>query len=140
LNLSAVRGALADALENVANDQGVQVSAYALAQPTPPGLQIIPPGVQYDQAMHRGLDTWIFIVQGFVALTTDVGSQVTLDQMCAPSGPGSVKAALEADKTLGGVVQDLHVLEQSPGRVADYAGVSPMLLVEWRVQIYALGS
>ena len=137
MNLSAVRGDMAAALEGI---EGVQVSPYALAQPTPPGIQIIPPGVTYDLAMHRGYDDWLFVVQGFVALTTDVGSQVLLDQMCAPAGVSSIKAALELDRTLGGIVQDLHVLDQSPGRVADYAGVSPMLLVEWRVKVIALGS
>ena len=119
----------------------VQVNAYALSQPTPPGLQILPPGVQYDQAMHRGLDEWVFIVQGFVAFSTDIGSQVLLDQMCAPTGSNSVKAALEADKTLGGVVQSLHVLEQTPGSVVTQTNIgSQMLLVEWRVQVLALGS
>lgn len=118
----------------------VQVNPYALAQPTPPGIQILPGAVQYDQAFGRGLDEWTFTVQGFVALTSDIGSQVVLDAMSAPSGSGSVKAALEADKTLGGLVQSLHVTEQTAGRVVDIPGSgSPMLLVEWRVQVLGLG-
>ena len=138
MNVAAVRTAMATALSVIPD---VQVNAYALSQPTPPGLQILPPGVQYDRAMHRGLDEWVFIVQGFVAFTTDTGSQVSLDLMCAPSGASSVKAALEADKTLGGVVQSCHVLEQTPGSVVQQTNIgSQMLLVEWRVQVLALGS
>ena len=110
----------------------VQVNAYALAQPTPPGIQILPPAVEYDSAFHRGIDEWTFTVQGFVSLTSDIGSQQVLDGLCAPSGSSSVKAALEADNTLGGVVQSLRVVEQSPGRVVDVpGGGSPVLLVEW---------
>ena len=121
--------------------QDVQVNAYALAQPTPPGIQILPPAVTYDQAMHRGMDTWVFIVQGFVAMTTDIGSQVLLDQMCAPTGASSVKHALESDVTLGGDVFSVHVLNQSPGRVVDFAnGTSPMMLVEWQVEVRATGN
>lgn len=129
---------MADAL-SVIDD--VQVNPYALAQPTPPGLQILPPGTEYDSSFHRGLDEWTFTVQGFVALTSDIGSQILLDEMCAPAGATSVKAALEADVTLGGSVQSLHVQEQTAGRVIDAAGGgSPMLLVEWRVQVFGLGN
>jgi hypothetical protein len=90
--------------------------------------------------MGRGLDEWTFVIQGFVSLNSDVGSQVLLDQMCAPSGSGSVKAALEADKTLGGVVQSLHVVSQSAGRVVETGAGSPMLLVEWQVQLLSKGT
>src|SRR5262245_54193773 len=120
-----------------------------MAQPTPPGLQILPPSVTYDRTMQgsaaavsrHALDEWMFVVQGFVALTTDLGSQVTLDEMCAPSGTRSVKAALETDRTLGGLVSDLHVRGQSPGALVQFPnGGSPMLLVEWQVQVLAKGS
>jgi hypothetical protein len=114
-----------------------------LAQPTPPGIQIIPPGVVYDYSMgslSSGLNEWLFIIQGFVALTSDIGAQKVLDEMCAPSGNSSVKALLEADKSLGGVVETLRVTEQTPGRQVDPGSGNPMLLVEWRVMIHAKGA
>ena len=119
---------------------GVQVNPYALAQPTPPGLQILSGGNDYDQAMVRGLDRWTFVIQGFVALNADIGSQVVLDQLCLPSGSKSVKAALEADRTLSVNVESLHVLSQSPARVVETGSGNPMLLVEWTVQILAKGT
>lgn len=138
MNVATVRTAMAAALGSISD---VQVNPYALSQPTPPGLQILPPGVQYDRAMHRGLDEWTFMVQGFVAFSTDIGSQVLLDQMCQPSGSRSVKAALEADPTLGGAVGSLHVIEQSPGSVVQLPNTgSQMLLVEWKVQVMASAS
>ena len=138
MQVSGLRSALQTALSTIPD---VQVNAYALSQPTPPGLQILPPGVVYDKAMHRGLDEWTVMVQGFVSFSTDVGSQVLLDQLCASTGSNSVKAALEADRTLGGVVETLHVLEQSPGSVVSLPNTSgQMLLVEWKVQVLARGS
>src|SRR5262249_29888714 len=135
LNVSQLRQGIASNLSIIPD---VQISAYALSQPTPPGLQILPPGVQYDRAMHRGLDEWTVIVQGFVSFTSDTGSQVLLDQLCAPNGALSVKAALERDITLAGAVYSVHVLEQSPGSLVSNEG-SPMLLVEWKTQVYATG-
>lgn len=135
-DLASIRKALATALQSIDN---VQVNAYALSQPTPPGLQVIPPGIAYDKAMHRGLDLWTFIVQGFVSFTNDIGSQQLLDQLCATSGANSVKRAIESDRSLGGVVQQATVIEQTPGRMVEQANGNPLLLVEWRVEIYATG-
>lgn len=135
MNIGTVRAAMVSAL-NAGVTANVQINAYALASPTPPGLQIIPPAVNYDLAMNRGLDEWTFVVQGFVAFTTDIGAQKLLDTLCNP-GAGSVKAALETDRTLGGAVQSLRVTNQSPGRMVEQAGGSPLLMVEWQVQILA---
>ena len=133
MNVSAVRQALADRLATI---EAVQVNPYALSQPTPPGFQILPPGRTYDFAMGgaNGLSEWTFVVQAFVNFGSDVGAQVLLDEMIT-DGATSVKALLEADKTLGGLVQTLRVLESSPGRMVELPSGNPMLLVEWRVQI-----
>lgn len=117
----------------------VNVSPYASSQPVAPGIQILPPGVDYDYTYQRGLDEWTFVVQGFVALNEDVSTQQLLDQLCAATGPDSVKGALEADKTLGGSCNTLRVISQSPGVQVNPGGSGPMLLVEWRVMVYANG-
>ena len=140
MNVATVRAAMATALDTIPN---VQVNAYVQAQPNPPGIQIIPPGCVYDYSMgatNQGLSNWTFVVQGFVALNTDIGAQKTLDLMCNPSGPSSVKAALEADLTLGGTVEKLRVTEHSPGRQVEQVPGNPLLLVEWRVLVYAKGA
>ena len=135
MNIATVRAAMAAAMDGATS--GVQVNAYALAQPTPPGIQILSGGVEYDRAFARGLDEWTFTVQAFVALNADIGPQKLLDTLCAPTGAGSVKAALEADRTLGGAVQTLRVLNQSPARQATRPDGSSMLLVEFSVQVLA---
>ena len=137
MNVGTVREAIATALQPIAE---VEVNSYVLAQPNPPGLQVLPPGVDYDRAMARGLDEWTFVIQGFVALTQDVASQMLLDELCAPSGANSVKVRLEADPTLGGLVQSVRVMNQTPGIMVDRGSGGPMLLVEWRVQVFARGT
>lgn len=131
---------MADALRTIPD---VEVNPYAAVQPNPPGIQIIPPACLYDYsmgAMIQGLNEWTFIVQGFVALNSDIGAQRTLDLLCNPSGVSSVKAALEADTTLGGTVEKLRVTEHSPGRQVEPVAGNPLLLVEWRVLVYAKGA
>jgi hypothetical protein len=136
MNIGAVRQAIASALAPI---PGVQINPYALANPTPPGIQILPPSVAYDFAMSGGVDEWTFVIQGFVSLSSDIGTQKKLDALCAPTGATSVKTLLEADKTLGGRVHALRVVSQDPGKVVERGGGNPMLLVEWRVQIFANG-
>lgn len=140
MNIGAVRQAIATVLDAIPN---VNVSAYVLAQPTPPGIQIPPPAPIYDYTMgatNQGLSEWMFVIQGFVALNSDVAAQKVLDTLCAPSGAGSVKALLEADKTLGGLVESLRVMDQSPGRQVEQPPGNPLLLVEWHVQVLAKGA
>ena len=52
-----------------------------------------------------------------------------------------MKRRLEVEKTLGGLVEDLRVTEQTPARMVETtAGGNPMLLVEWLVTIYGRGT
>jgi hypothetical protein len=135
VNVNAVRQAMADALAHPA----MQVNAYAHSQPTPPGVQILPPSVVYDRTLGRGHDDWTFVIQGFVS-GSDRGSQRLLDELIDTQGTFSVKNRLEADKTLGGLVEDMRVVAQSPARMVEMPGGNPMLLVEWSVLIYGRGA
>lgn len=116
----------------------LQVMPYALSNPSPPAAYIFPAETQYDQTFNRGTDLWTFTVQIVVSAQVDTGSQIQLDAFLAPSGSGSVKTAIEADKTLGGVVQTLHVSSVSGYRF--YGTEPPVLGAEWTVDIYAPGS
>ncbi len=135
MNVNAVRHALAEALAHPA----MSVNAYAQANPTPPGLQILPPTVEFDKTMDRGHDEWTFTVQGFVS-GSDRASQRLLDEFIDTQGEFGVKPRLEADKGLGGLVENLRVTAQTPARMVEtQAGGNPMLLVEWQVLIYGRG-
>src|SRR6187551_2451651 len=70
--------------------------------------------ILYDSTYGRGTDRLSFIVRGVVGTVDSVGSQRLLCQWVAGTGTSSVKTALEADATLGSLVDDL--------RVTDYGG------------------
>lgn len=135
-SITAIRAAMASVLSPIE----ANVSDYASANPTPPAIQIVPPAVEYDRAMHRGVDEWTFIIQAMVAFTEEASSQQLLDEVCLPSGSTSIKALLEADTTLGGTCLNLRVLRQSEGKQFVTPGGSPMLVVEFTVQVFAGGS
>ena len=135
--LAELRAGLATNLGTIAD---VQVSAYMLGNPTPPTIHLLPEEITYDGAMGRGMDTWTITVQAFVGLVSDVGAQKRLDQMLAPTGATSVKAAVEADRTLGGKCSDLRVVSASGYKVYALAGQQGAVLgCEWTVQIIAIG-
>jgi hypothetical protein len=140
-DLSVIRSGLVTNLNAIPN---VQISGYRLANPTPPGIHVFPGAgsqdITYDLAMHRGLDRVPFTVQAFVGATTDQGAQKLLDKFINPTGTQSVKTAVEADRTLSGAVQDLHVTSCTGDRIYVTEGRTPLLGAEWVVEILALGA
>lgn len=128
MDIGAVRAALADKLAGIE----AEVNAYARPNPTPPGVQILPPSVEYDYT--SSYDLWTFTVQLFVSYSEDVSAQMLLDELCAPSG---IKALLEADKTLNATVDAVRVERQSAAVQVQSQQGQPMLAVEFSVQVYA---
>lgn len=137
-SLAAIREALAAALRTI---DDLQVSAYMLANPTTPSAHVVPGGsagdIEYHQAFGDGVESWPITVQVFVALSSDIGSQINLDEYIASSGARSVKAAIEADPTLGGAVHDLIVLSCSGYRTFVFEGRPPLLGAEFHIRIQA---
>lgn len=139
-SLAAVRAGLAAAIKAQFGPD-VQCSGYLLVSATPPCFDVLLQSVTYDEAMNRGLDELTLTVRGVVQNTSDIGGQKNLDEWCVSSGPTSVKAALEADRTLGGVCQTLKVTElgayqkftSTTGSGADY------LAADWTVVVYGSG-
>ena len=132
-DITPIRIALANALKVI---PGLQVSPYLMANATPPCAQVTRGPVIYDLTMQDGLQRPNFTIIVYVALVSDLGSQKLLDRYLAATGSLSVKAALEADTTLGGLVQDLHVTgatgEQPYAR--DQGG--PVLGSDWAVEVW----
>lgn len=124
---------------NLATVTATQISSYQLSNPTLPALAVFPAGVEYNQAFNRGVEKWTFTVQALVAYTSDVDGQQLLDAYLAPSGSTSVRAAIESDRTLGGVVHALEVTRAS-GYVLYADAQPPVLGAEWTVDIYASGA
>jgi len=121
---------------NLSTISGVQVSAWMLASPTPPAIHVVPPAIDYHQAMQDRFSELTSTVQAFVALASDIGSQKRLAQMRAPSGTGSVKAAIEADQTLGGIVKGLIVRSSAEPQVLTLDGGRQLLVSDFEVAVW----
>ena len=106
-DIAAIRQGIADNIS--AAITGFQVSAYVLANPTPPCIYVMPGETEYDIAMGNGADRLNFIIRIMVPANGDIAQQRMLDLMCASTGAQSVKAAVEADDSLGGSVADCQV-------------------------------
>lgn len=127
-----IRTALAAALSAEFSSDW-NISPYLLASPNPPQIEIVSGPVDYDLAMGRGLDLIRYIVRALVQHGSDLSGQVNLDSLLDGSSASGMKAVLEADKTLGGVVEDLRVTEASELKVypqGDFIGI------EWIVELY----
>lgn len=113
--IAQIRTALASALNTGVSN--VQVSAYQLANPVAPGLQIGLGQSSFTQSMRGASGTGHmereFIVEAFVPMSTDVSAQKALDTLNDMVASGSVNAAIELDPTLGGVVHHAVVTESS---------------------------
>lgn len=133
-DLGTIREAIAAALEPVGQD--VQVSAYLLATPTPPTIQVLPGPQDYDQAFARGLDRRTFTIQGFVPVNESDETQKLLDELMAPTGPRSVKTLIEADQTLGGAIGGLQVTSDSGYTMQQHPSGFWTLLCEWTVVVW----
>lgn len=107
---AAIRTALATALRTVVDDAGAQLEASPFAPDAldPPWAY---PGQmvgEYDQTMG-GLSGLTVTVKVMTSRAEDQRGQELLDAFLADAGPTSIKAAIEADPTLGGECADLHV-------------------------------
>ncbi len=138
-SLAAIRAGLVTNLNTLkATYQDMQISAYILSNPTPPVIWVKPtPGAvtEYHQAMMNGQETWSLTVQAFVASGGDITAQMVLDELLATTGAHSVKAAIEADKTLGGATDDLIVRRCISYQEYQRVDGSMALGAEWIVEI-----
>lgn len=131
--VTEIRQALADAITTAFPD--FQVSAYMLGNPVPPCFDVVPDGTTYHMAMADGAQELSFLVRAMVGDTSDIGAQQLLDRMSDSSGSASVKAAIEEDRTLGGVCDSLQVTLLSGYKTYVFEGRSPLLGVDWTVEV-----
>ena len=91
--------------------------------------------ITYNGAMRGGLITNVFTVSVVVGRSAERTAQTALDGYLSYEGATSVRAALEADLTLGGVVSNLLV--ESAGNIATMDGNDAVyLMVDFRVVVY----
>ena len=103
---------------------------------TPPMAVVSPSSIEYDLNAKNGVSRYLFTVTVFVVKADDRAAQLRVDPFVAPTGTGSIKAALEADRTLGGVVNTLRVTDVNNYSSADANDVL-YLAVDFQVEVFA---
>ncbi|GGK32144.1 hypothetical protein GCM10010124_26170 [Pilimelia terevasa] len=115
---------------------GLRVSDIAPDQINPPAAVVGVPAVPaYHATMGRGRFQLAPTVTVLVSAGLDRVGQHKLAGYANPTGALSVVAAVEADKTLGGVVDDCHVVGFRPlgleeiGLIGYYGGVFELRVI-----------
>jgi hypothetical protein len=93
VDIAAVRLALAAAADTIA---GLNCYSYHPNDIVEPAFIVWDVEIDFDQAMHRGMDEARFTCAVLVATSDDKAGQANLDAYLAGSGASSIKAALEA--------------------------------------------
>ena len=130
--LSDIRTAMGTALSTVPN---LRVRELLPAMVTPMAV-VAPTSIEYDLNAQNGLHRYLFTVTVFVVKADDRAAQLKVDPFVAPSGSGSVKGALETDRTLGGVVNTLRVTNVNNYSSEDANDVL-YLAVDFEVEVWA---
>jgi hypothetical protein len=110
VTVGALRAGLAT---NLATITGLRANAIQPDNPIPPQAIIFPTSITFDRTFKRGLDEYAFTITLIAGRQDARNGQAIMDGYCAPTGSGSIKTAIESDKTLGGACQTLRVTELS---------------------------
>jgi len=105
-SVSELRQGLATRLATIPN---LRVSDVMVDAPRPPQAVIAPLRLDYDLNARRGADEYQFVVTLIVGRADSRTAQNSLDAFIV--GENSVKAAIEADRTLGGKANTCRVTE-----------------------------
>lgn len=132
--LTAIMGGLRDRLATIS---GLRASDVSPGQINPPAAIVGVPSVpEYRSTMGRG----VFTVEATVTVLVSAGAptdqaQRDLATYADVTGVNSIPTAIEADRTLGGVVADCVVTAFRPlgleevGAIGYYGGVFTVLVV-----------
>jgi hypothetical protein len=114
-DLTAIRAGIAANIKAVFPES--TCTGYLLQSPNSPAFEVEFAGKTYDLAMGRGIDEWKFTIRGLASSAIlDEQAQKKLDEWLDSTGATSLKAAVEADKTLGGSVSHSQIVSVGPVR------------------------
>jgi hypothetical protein len=112
INISGVREALGNNLMTIT---GMRVYDTIPDIVTPPCAVVGQLDFTFDINNARGLDQASVDVFVIVQRISERSGQDKLDNFLAGSGNGSIKTAIESDRTLGGLVDTLRVISAESG-------------------------
>jgi hypothetical protein len=130
--ISDLRSALANNLKTIS---GLRVVETLPDVVNPPMAMIGLSKVAYNKQNNRSMAEYTFTVTVVVGRVSERVAQQSLDRLVAP-GSGSVKFAIESDRTLGGFAFDVFVAELSAYGSINVNGID-YLSAEFSVQVFA---
>jgi hypothetical protein len=107
-SLVDLRDGLATAMSSIT---GLRTSSTVPDNPRPPIAVVMPDRIVYDLNARRGADTFYFTIILLVGRADDRAAQNNLDAFIV--GENSIKAAIESDRTLGGVANTCRVTDMN---------------------------
>lgn len=120
-----------------------QLRAYAYAPntvPPPAALVCLPNGIAFDQTYSRGLDHMTLPVLVLVSLSNDRAADAELSPYLDGAGARSIKAALDSSATNTYTsCDDVTVTAAGEPQGSDPGG-TPLLIVEFTVEVSGSGS
>ncbi len=123
--LSGIREALRVRLDTI---DGLRAYDVMPGSPQYPAAAVSIKSFQYSRDFDGAL-TIQFYIWLYVNATDLVRAQRSLDAYLAPTGTQSIKAAVEADATLGGTADWVNVSGATEGpRLVDMAGAQPLAI------------
>lgn len=132
-SVTEVSDAIKTALSKIA---GLRTHSYQPEQINPPFAYPELTQINYHRAMGLGDVEMQWTINVVVGRYTDRSANDLLDQFVSPTGDKSVRAALESDRTLGGVVQTMIL-----SSVADVSALNEadanFLQVQYQMTIHA---
>ena len=131
--ISQIKAGLATRLATIS---GLRTFAYQPDQLNAPLAYPMVEQVLYHRTMFNGLNEIVFTVTVIVARPTERPAEASLDAYVSPDGASSIRAAIEGDRTLGGIVDDCQV-EQASGISSLSANDADYLSVDFTVRVYA---
>ena len=111
-NVPGVRDALKNNLQTITNLRVLDLIPDVIVPPCAIVGQL---DFTFDVDNARGLDQASVDIYVIVQRISERSGQEKLDNFLAGSGSGSIKTALESDRTLGGLVDTLRVISAESG-------------------------
>ena len=121
---------------NLATVSGLRAYAYQPDNVNTPFAWPLLDSIQYNGAMGGGLITHKFTVSVVVGRSAERTAQTLLDGYLSYKGATSIRQAIESDRTLGGVVQDL-IVESANNISTLEANDATYLAIDFVVTVYA---
>lgn len=119
MDITAVRHALATAADVI---EGLLCYDHAPSSVEVPGFYVGRVEIDWDSAMGRGMDSLVIYCRVLTSRADDRAGQDSLNAYLKGSGSTSLKAALQADRTLGGACSTMRVRSVDGYRMFEHAG------------------